>query len=89
MATVEAKQRLLQATNDFKNALAEAREFAANIPGGAFTVEEQDEVLQMLETLRERKRARLAQFSSRNLASHSSLDHRMEIDSMASTPFGG
>ncbi|KAG2023881.1 hypothetical protein CC2G_001487 [Coprinopsis cinerea AmutBmut pab1-1] len=90
ITTPQAKQKLLQATNDFKNSLAQAKEIARNIPGGEFTVEEQDEVIEMLETLRDRKRARLAHFSSKNLASaHSLADTKMEIDSMASTPFGG
>ncbi|EFI28565.1 hypothetical protein CC1G_13592 [Coprinopsis cinerea okayama7 len=88
ITTPQAKQKLLQATNDFKNSLAQAKEIARNIPGGEFTVEEQDEVIEMLETLRDRKR--LAHFSSKNLASaHSLADTKMEIDSMASTPFGG
>ncbi|TFK28364.1 hypothetical protein FA15DRAFT_584412 [Coprinopsis marcescibilis] len=89
VANVQVKQRLLQATNDFRNSLSQAKELATTIPGGEFTVYEQDDVIEMLETLRERKRARLAQFLSRNITTaHSIADMKMEIDSMASTPFG-
>ncbi|KAH6905839.1 hypothetical protein BKA70DRAFT_1152426 [Coprinopsis sp. MPI-PUGE-AT-0042] len=90
---VEARQRLLTATNDFKNSLLRAKELAENIPGGEFTVEEQDEVVKMLEVLRDRKKARLEQFSARTLASsahgYGHSDAKMEVDSVASTPFGG
>ncbi|TEB04472.1 hypothetical protein FA13DRAFT_1756400 [Coprinellus micaceus] len=86
----QAKQKLLQATKDFRNALDQAKELALNIPGGEFTVAEQDNVIRMLETLRDRKRARLAQFAARPVeSSHSGLIAKLEIDSMASTPFGG
>ncbi|KAJ2911477.1 hypothetical protein MD484_g8936, partial [Candolleomyces efflorescens] len=90
VTTPQAKQKLLQATNDFRNALAHAKELALNIPGGEFTVEEQDDVIRMLEALRDRKRARLLQFSSQDVkSSHTRNDVKIEIDSMASTPFGG
>lgn len=56
-------------------------------------MEEQDEVVKMLEVLRDRKRERLAQFSARTLASsahgYGNPDAKMEVDSVASTPFGG
>jgi len=43
-------------TNNFKNAIAQAKEFATNLPGGELLIEEQDDIIQMLETLRDRKR---------------------------------
>lgn len=43
-------------TNDFRNALSQAKELALNISGGEFTVEEQDNVIRMLEALRDKKR---------------------------------
>ncbi|CAA7267734.1 unnamed protein product [Cyclocybe aegerita] len=86
-ANPQAKQKLLQATNAFKNAIAQAKDFAVNLPGGELTIAEQDAVIKMLETLKERKRAQLAEFASRNVMSSSMADDiKMEIDSMASTP---
>lgn len=43
-------------TNNFKSALAQAKEFAINLPGGELCIKEQDDVIYMLETLRDRKR---------------------------------
>ena len=77
------------------------------MPGGELLIEEQDAVISLLETLKERKRwvysstdlvikvklnlvssAQLSEFAARNVVSSSSvLDMKMEIDSMASTPF--
>ncbi|PPQ95397.1 hypothetical protein CVT26_008243 [Gymnopilus dilepis] len=84
----QAKQALLQATNNFKNAVAQAKEFAVTLPGGELRIDEQEDVIQMLETLKERKRAQLAEFAARKIASSSSsaYDSKMEIDSVASTP---
>ncbi|KAG5636735.1 hypothetical protein H0H81_006993 [Sphagnurus paluster] len=89
IVTPQAKQALLQATNDFKNSLAQAKELAASLPGGEMLVQDQDEVIAMFERLRERKREQLVQFSSKTLVSvgSHSADNKMEIDSMASTPF--
>ncbi|KXN85593.1 hypothetical protein AN958_11088 [Leucoagaricus sp. SymC.cos] len=86
--TPAAKQAILQATNDFKNALAQAKDLVTNLPGGELLIEEQDEVIKMLETLRNRKRAQLERFSRQPLrsSSTSTFDQQMEIDSMASTP---
>lgn len=77
-----------------------------DLPGGEMLIQDQDEVIEMLEKLRDRKeyvppistiilcslhhcRAQLAQFSARALVSigPSVTENRMEIDSMASTPF--
>ncbi|KAJ7618384.1 hypothetical protein FB45DRAFT_1063057 [Roridomyces roridus] len=63
--TPQAKQALLQATNDFKNALAEAKERSARLPGGELRIEEQGDVIEMLTELRDRKRQQLAEFSKR------------------------
>ncbi|KAF5356257.1 hypothetical protein D9756_004346 [Leucocoprinus leucothites] len=86
--TPAAKQTILQATNDFKSALAQAKDLVANLPGGELMIQEQDEVIQMLETLRDRKRAQLEQFSRQPLQSSttSATENQMEIDSVASTP---
>ncbi|KAJ6473270.1 hypothetical protein C8R45DRAFT_1012832 [Mycena sanguinolenta] len=89
IVTPQAKQALLHATNEFKSALNQAKELATNLPGGELLIEEQIEVIGMLTELRDRKRQQLAEFSMRTLAASSAFpdDHRMEIDSMASTPF--
>jgi hypothetical protein len=92
--TPQAKQALLQATNEFKNALNQAKELADALPGGDLLVEEQDEVIHMLETLRDHKKRQLSQFSTRLQGLPSSSDPagsageslEMEVDSMASTP---
>ncbi|KAJ7638221.1 hypothetical protein FB45DRAFT_397460 [Roridomyces roridus] len=88
--TPQAKQALLQATNDFKNALAEAKERSARLPGGELRIEEQGEVIEMLTELRDRKRQQLAEFSTRAATTSVGMGQgtaAMEIDSMASTPF--
>jgi hypothetical protein len=58
VTTPEAKQALLHATNDFKNTLSQAKDLAANLPGGELTLSEQDEVIRMLEAVRDQKRYR-------------------------------
>ena len=87
-ATLQAKQAILQATNDFKNAINQAKEAATNLPGGEMLVGEQEDVIAMLEKLRDRKSEKLAQFASLPLvATSQSTDNKMEIDSTASTPY--
>ncbi|KAK2463531.1 hypothetical protein APHAL10511_004282 [Amanita phalloides] len=88
VVTPQAKQALLQATNDYKNALSQARELASNLPGGELVIEEQEEVIQMLEHLRDRKINLLTRFSQRPLVSVAkpTISLKMEIDSTASTP---
>ncbi|KAI0719091.1 hypothetical protein C8T65DRAFT_706465 [Cerioporus squamosus] len=85
--TPQAKQALVRATREFKDSLKEANEYATSLPGGELSVEEQDEVIDMLEKLKERKRKQLAEFAERvgNISS-SQASLKMEIDSMASTP---
>ncbi|KAF7784836.1 hypothetical protein Agabi119p4_1001 [Agaricus bisporus var. burnettii] len=86
--TPAAKQALLQATNEFKNALAQAKDLVTNLPGGELLINDQDEVIGMLETLRDRKRTQLERFSKQPLQASTaeSASEKMEIDSMASTP---
>ncbi|PPQ83186.1 hypothetical protein CVT24_002258 [Panaeolus cyanescens] len=88
VSNAQGRQRLLQATNEFKNAITQAKDYAVNLPGGELVIEEQDQVIAMLETLKERKRAQLAEFAARKVfVPQYSQDLKMEIDSMASTPF--
>ncbi|EIW86209.1 hypothetical protein CONPUDRAFT_45075 [Coniophora puteana RWD-64-598 SS2] len=90
VTTPQARQALLQATNDFKNALSQAKDYASSLPGGELSVMDQDEVIEMLTKLKEHKREQLAQFSSRALGSDQPTDSTeggtMDIDSTASTP---
>ncbi|PBK89184.1 hypothetical protein ARMGADRAFT_333546 [Armillaria gallica] len=86
-ATPQAKQALLHATNDFKSSIAQAKDLATELPGGELRIDEQDEVIEMLTQLRDRKRQQLEQFSAQTLElSSSSAEMSMEVDSMASTP---
>ncbi|TFK57705.1 hypothetical protein OE88DRAFT_1620038 [Heliocybe sulcata] len=55
-STHQAKQTLLQATNEFKESLSHAKELAHGLPGGELLIQEQDELINMLEQLKERKR---------------------------------
>ena len=43
-------------TNEFKEILTKAKLLAANLPGGDMSLSDQDEVIQMLEKLRDYKR---------------------------------
>ncbi|KAF9441169.1 hypothetical protein P691DRAFT_684790, partial [Macrolepiota fuliginosa MF-IS2] len=74
--------------SDFRNALAQAKDLVTNLPKGELLIEDQDEVIHMLETLRDRKRAQLERFSRQPLQSSalSASEQKVEIDSMASTP---
>ncbi|KAJ7730973.1 hypothetical protein DFH07DRAFT_968921 [Mycena maculata] len=87
--TPQAKQAVLHATNEFKSALTEAKERAARLPGGELLLADQADVIEMLAALRDRKREQLAEFSKRTLAASGAAagGRRMEVDSMASTPF--
>ncbi|KAF4591282.1 hypothetical protein EYR40_009885 [Pleurotus pulmonarius] len=86
--TPQARNALLQATNDFKNTLNHAKELAKSLPGGELMTKDQDEVIQMLEQIRDQKRRQLLEFSTTVLeTSHvSNAETQMEVDSMASTP---
>ncbi|KAI6104755.1 hypothetical protein EDD16DRAFT_1841458 [Pisolithus croceorrhizus] len=85
--TPQTTQALLQATNDYKNVLLQARKYAATLPGGELNAEDQEELIAMLERLRDHKKSQLAEFSERvsNMLS-SAESERVEIDSTASTP---
>ncbi|KAF9004709.1 hypothetical protein BDQ17DRAFT_1354531 [Cyathus striatus] len=90
VTTPQAKQVLLQATNDFRNSLAQAKQLAINLPGGELNVDEQDEIIEMLETIKRDKLVQLSQFANRVLrSSSSSAGAKTDVDSMASTPFEG
>ncbi|KAG9310339.1 hypothetical protein JVU11DRAFT_9470 [Chiua virens] len=52
VVTPQTKQALLQATNDFKNTLAQAKDYGAALPGGDLNFQEQNELILMLEKLR-------------------------------------
>ncbi|EGO19487.1 hypothetical protein SERLADRAFT_442964 [Serpula lacrymans var. lacrymans S7.9] len=87
-ATPQAKQALLHATNDFKSTLNQAKELANVLPGGEMLVDEQDDVIEVLERIREHKRQQLVEFASRALTSPAQgVSAKMEIDSTASTPY--
>ncbi|CCM06339.1 uncharacterized protein FIBRA_08593 [Fibroporia radiculosa] len=84
--TPQSRQALIQATNDFKESLRQARELADALPGGELSVEEQDDVIEMLEQLKARKRKQLDDFSASVDAISAEDSVNMEIDSTASTP---
>ncbi|KAG1765197.1 hypothetical protein EDD22DRAFT_775192 [Suillus occidentalis] len=90
-ATPVAKQALLHATNDFKYALAQAKDYASTLAGGDLLVEEQDSVVAMLEELKQHKQQQLTQFAleveSLPTIANPNISSKMEIDSTASTPF--
>nr|GAT49893.1 predicted protein [Mycena chlorophos] len=87
--TPQARQAVLNATNDFKSTLSQAKELAVNLPGGDLRLEEQVEVIELLTELRDRKRRQLAEFAARTTAASvtATPQARMDVDSVASTPF--
>lgn len=91
--TPQARQALLQATNDLKDAIGQAKSLVKALPGGELCLDEQDEVIAMLERLKQAKKVQLEQLSQyvpSASASDSPMtdakDIQMEIDSTASTP---
>lgn len=85
--TPQTTQALLQATNDYKNVLLQAKKYAATLPGGELNAEDQEELIAMLERLRDHKKQQLAEFSERVSSMLGSAEsERVEIDSTASTP---
>jgi len=89
----QARQALLQATNDLKEALNQAKSLINALPGGELCLDEQDEVIGMLERLKGTKKAQLEQLSqyvssasASDSPSTDAKDIAMEIDSTASTP---
>ncbi|KAL0578842.1 hypothetical protein V5O48_003166 [Marasmius crinis-equi] len=91
-STPQGREAIRQATDDFRRSLANAKSLAGGLPGGELLIEDQDDVIDMLVTLRDRKREQLADFSNRASAASSTAresiaELKMEVDSMASTPF--
>ncbi|KAJ3785394.1 hypothetical protein GGU10DRAFT_312957 [Lentinula aff. detonsa] len=92
ISTPQAKQAVLQATNEFKSHLFNAKALAENLPGGELNIDDQENVIKMLTLLRDCKRDQLVDLSSRSSQVDSAVgsqmfnDVGMEIDSMASTP---
>ncbi|KAL0952177.1 hypothetical protein HGRIS_008790 [Hohenbuehelia grisea] len=86
-ATPQARQTLLQATNDFKNTIQQAKDLAEKLPGGELVLEDQDQVIAMLEDLRDRKKQRMLDFSNQKPSTtRANAVSNMEVDSTASTP---
>ncbi|KIJ68862.1 hypothetical protein HYDPIDRAFT_81510 [Hydnomerulius pinastri MD-312] len=85
--TPQAKQALLQATNDFKSTLAQAKDYANSLPGGELNAQQQDELIKMLEMLRDHKRRFAQRVSNLSGSSTQGAIAKMEVDSTASTPF--
>ncbi|KAH9005843.1 hypothetical protein EDB86DRAFT_1142773 [Lactarius hatsudake] len=91
---VRNKQDLLQAIQAFREAMSHARDVAGALPGGELLIEEQDEIIAMLERLREKKRLQLQDFSDKVIDTKGhdvpqygvGQNPQMEVDSNASTP---
>jgi len=79
-----SKQALLTSTNEFKDTLSKAKQLATSLPGGDMSISDQDEVIEMLEKLRDYKRAQLAQFS-RLAVFNKTEDMSMSTDSVTET----
>jgi len=58
-----SKQALLNSTNELKETLANAKKAATNLPGGDMSLADQDEVIKMLEQLRDYKTSQLKDFA--------------------------
>ncbi|KAF9261941.1 hypothetical protein L218DRAFT_1001241 [Marasmius fiardii PR-910] len=89
-STPQGREAIRQATDDFRKSLALAKSLAVGLPGGELLIEDQDDVIDMLVTLRDRKREQLEDFSSRTITAPSRetiAEMKMEVDSTASTPF--
>ncbi|KAI0044884.1 hypothetical protein FA95DRAFT_209653 [Auriscalpium vulgare] len=87
--TPQAKQELLHATNDFKDALSRSKELANALPGGELLLQEQDDVIAMLERLKQNKLQQLVEFSAQEVntaVANPQPNNQMEVDSNASTP---
>ncbi|TDL28875.1 hypothetical protein BD410DRAFT_824454 [Rickenella mellea] len=85
----EARLALFLATTAFKDGITQAKDLATALPGGELLIEEQNQVIAMLEELRDRKRQQLAELSMCALSTssgQSTQDMKMEIDSTASSP---
>jgi len=91
--TPQARQALLQSTNDLKDTLSHAKSLINALPGGELCLDEQDEVIDMLGRLKHAKKVQLEQLSqyvpsvsASDSPPTDAKDTQMEIDSTASTP---
>jgi hypothetical protein len=87
-------------TNDFKAAMKQAKDLAMSLPGGELLITEQDEIIAMLEALKDRKKfvisVCLIHVHSYAIAKRREMlaefakrvlpEPTMDIDSTASTP---
>ncbi|KAJ3552561.1 hypothetical protein NM688_g4087 [Phlebia brevispora] len=78
VATQRGKHKLVQSVNEFNRDLLSAKEHAQALPGGELLIEEQDEIIEMLEQLKERKRQILLKFSNDIAHQSASEDTKME-----------
>jgi len=88
-STPQTRQALLKATTDFKDGLSKAKALANALPGGELLIDQQNDIIAMLEDLKEAKRAQLARFSTFALSASVPATEdtvKMEVDSMASSP---
>ncbi|KAK7694154.1 hypothetical protein QCA50_001334 [Cerrena zonata] len=86
--SVQSKQALVKAINDFKETLNQAKHYASDLPGGDLTSQEQDNIIAMLETMKRTQRT-LLQASLQDISSSPTTGPgEMEVDSTASTPVG-
>ncbi|KAF9817527.1 hypothetical protein IEO21_03378 [Rhodonia placenta] len=87
--TTQTRQALVQATTDFRESLKQAKELASTLPGGELSVDEQEDVIEMLFRLRDRKQQQLAEFAANvqsMFAATAAEGVMMDVDSTASTP---
>ncbi|KAL5534492.1 hypothetical protein ACEPAG_954 [Sanghuangporus baumii] len=85
----QTRQAIFQATSAFKDSLSKAKELANTLPGGEMLIKDQDEVIAMLESVRDQKIKQLARFSEHTyMTSGPPTDQqiKMEVDSTASSP---
>ncbi|CAL1696743.1 unnamed protein product [Somion occarium] len=82
------RQALIKVISEFKDGIAQAKNAATNLAGGQLTIEEQDGIIEMLETMKNTQHA-LLQASLQDITSSPSTGPGdMQVDSTASTPFG-
>ncbi|EJD04217.1 uncharacterized protein FOMMEDRAFT_106762 [Fomitiporia mediterranea MF3/22] len=85
----QTRQAMFKATTAFKDGLVKAKELANTLPGGEMLIKDQDDVIAMLEQLRDQKRDQLSRFSSHALSTSGppkDSQVKMEVDSTASSP---
>ncbi|KAI0781837.1 hypothetical protein C8Q75DRAFT_812165 [Abortiporus biennis] len=84
----QLKHVLVKEINDFKEDMNQAKNAANTLPGGDLTMDDQDDVIRMLEQLRNQRRDILVNaIGEMKSSSEEQTDIKdMEIDSTASTP---